>query len=190
MPERTHDFGHYGARGIKGHEAVARQLDRLVEYIRTPITQPRGLLARLRYLTKSPASRAAAKEAGLTVTDRTLREWERGMRKPNKANLSRIENAYREVRRQRVVRDLTRRLNRDGRGTRIEIHPMNQSQVSPPHMRPVEYRTLNVRDWDGIVHAWAEDDDDAMEAEWIDMIEDLGSNWGQYEYVTNVGFAA
>lgn len=190
MPEKSMEPGKYGARGIKGHEAVARQLDRLVDYIRTPITQPRGLMARLRYLLKSPASRAAAKEAGLTVTDRTLREWERGMRKPNKANLGRIENAYREVRRQRVVRELTRRLEKEGRGTRVEIHPLNQSAVSPPHMRPLEYRTLNIRHWGPIVRAWAEGDDDAMEASWIDQIVDLGSDWGKYEYVTNVGFAA
>lgn len=29
MPERHLDFGKFGARGIKGHEAVARQLDAL-----------------------------------------------------------------------------------------------------------------------------------------------------------------
>ncbi|TRO55669.1 transcriptional regulator, partial [Streptomyces sp. IB201691-2A2] len=25
---------------------------------------------------------------------------------------------------------------------------------------------------------------------WVDQVVDLGSQWGQYEYVTNVGFAA
>lgn len=29
MPEPNLEFGKYGARGIKGHEAVARQLDAL-----------------------------------------------------------------------------------------------------------------------------------------------------------------
>lgn len=37
--------GEYGARGIKGHEAVARQLDALAGYIATPVTARRGLLA-------------------------------------------------------------------------------------------------------------------------------------------------
>jgi hypothetical protein len=36
MPERNIEFGKYGARGIKGHEAVARQLDALAGYIATP----------------------------------------------------------------------------------------------------------------------------------------------------------
>ncbi|MDH6565108.1 hypothetical protein M2160_000129 [Streptomyces sp. SAI-117] len=36
MPERNIEFGKYGARGIKGHEAVARQLDALAGHIATP----------------------------------------------------------------------------------------------------------------------------------------------------------
>ena len=57
MPERTIHFGAYGARGIKGHEAVARQLDALAGFIATPITQKRGLMARLHYLTRSDHAR-------------------------------------------------------------------------------------------------------------------------------------
>jgi hypothetical protein len=68
MPERNIEFGKYGARGIKGHEAVARQLDALAG---------RGLLARLHYLTRIDHARNAARAAGLTVTDRTLRAWRR-----------------------------------------------------------------------------------------------------------------
>lgn len=190
MPERTNEFGKYGAHGIKGADAVARQLDRLVEYIRTPITQARGLNARLNYLTRSKAARAAARAAGLTVTDRTLREWKRGMRKPHKANLQRIENAYRAVRRRNVKRQLIARLNRGGRGTQVEIHPVNQSRVSQPHIRAIEMRRINIRKWDRLVAAWARGDDHALDDEWVDQIADLGSQWGQYEYVSNVGFAA
>jgi hypothetical protein len=55
----------------------------------------------------------------------------------------------------------------------------------------VEYRTLNVRHWDRIVEAWAEGDDQALDEAWIsDATVDPGSEWGQYEYVTNIGFAA
>lgn len=190
MPEKNQEFGKYGARGIKGHEAVARQLDKLVTFIRTPITQARGLAARLNYLTASPRRLQAARAAGLDVTPKTLSAWQRGMRNPNKANLQRIEQAYRQVRRDNVIRDLTRRLNRDGRGTVVEIHPLNQSQVARPRQRPVEFRRLTIRHWDRIVRAWGHGDDDGMESAWIDEIVDLGSQWGQYEYVTNVGFAA
>ncbi|MDH6565107.1 hypothetical protein M2160_000128 [Streptomyces sp. SAI-117] len=63
------------------------------------------------------------------------------------------------MRRGSVARYLAARLNRDGRGTRVEIHPLNQSQVSRPRQRPVEFRAMNVRRWDRIVAAWAAGDD-------------------------------
>ncbi|SOE06728.1 transcriptional regulator [Streptomyces sp. Ag109_G2-15] len=191
MPERNIEFGKYGARGIKGHEAVARQLDALASFIATPITARRGLLARLHYLTRTDHARQAAREVGLTVTERTLKAWQDGRRSPSKKNLERIETAYRTVRRHNVARYLLARLNREGRGTRVEFHPLNQSQVDRPRQRVVTYRTLNVRHWDRIVEAWANDDEEALDDAWIsDAVVDLGSEWGQYEYVTNIGFAA
>ncbi|MCX4705990.1 transcriptional regulator [Streptomyces sp. NBC_01373] len=176
---------------MKGHEAVARRLDALANFIATPVTTRRGLLARLHYLTRSDHARRAAREAGLTVTDRTLKAWLDGRRSPSRRNLERVEAAYRTVRRQNVVRYLLARLNREGRGTRVEFHPLNQSQVDRPRQRAVQYRTLNVRRWDRIVEAWANDDAEALDDAWVtDVVVDLGSEWGQYEYVTNVGFAA
>lgn len=191
MPERNIDFGKYGARGIKGHEAVARQLDALANFIATPITQRRGLLARLHYLTRTDHARQAARDAGLTVTDRTLKAWLDGRRNPSKKNLQNIETAYRTVRRHNVARYLLARLNRDGRGTRVEFHPLNQSQVPRPRQRAIQYRTLNVRQWNRIIEAWAANNDAALDDAWInDATVDLGSEWGEYEYVTNIGFAA
>ncbi|WP_367325516.1 transcriptional regulator [Streptomyces sp. HUAS ZL42] len=191
MPERNIEFGRYGARGIKGHEAVARQLDALAGFIATPVTARRGLLARLHYLTRTDHARAAAREAGLAVTERTLKAWLVGRRSPSRKNLERIEAAYRTVRRHNVARYLLTRLNREGRGTRVEFHPLNQSQVDRPRQRVVEYRTLNVRHWDRVVDAWAADDYEALDEAWVnDAVVDLGSEWGQYEYVTNIGFAA
>ncbi|MFE1852138.1 transcriptional regulator [Streptomyces sp. NPDC059489] len=190
MPERNIEFGLHGARGIKGHEAVARQLDALAGYIATPITACRGLLARLYYLTRTDHARAAARETGLTVTNRTLKAWPHGKRSPSRANLGRIEHAYRAVRRENVARYLLARLSREGRGTRVEIHPLNQSQVERPRRRVAEFRTLNIRGWDRIVEAWATGDDRGLDDAWVEQIVDLGSQWGQYEYVTNIGFAA
>lgn len=191
MPERNLEFGKYGARGIRGHEAVARQLDTLAGFIATPITTRRGLLARLHYLTRTDHARAAAREAGLTVTDRTLKAWLDEKRSPSRKNLANIETAYRTVRRQNVARYLLARLNREGRGTRVEFHPLNQSQVDRPRQRGVSFRTLNVRHWDRIVEAWVAADDAALDEAWVsDATVDLGSEWGQYEYVTNIGFAA
>ncbi|SFX81615.1 transcriptional regulator (plasmid) [Streptomyces atratus] len=189
MPERTIDFGKFGARGIKGSEAVARKLDYLADGIVTPVTVKRGLMARLHYLTRTDHSRKAARDAGLTVTDRTLKAWLDEKRRPSNANLERIDAAYRRVRRRNVARHLLRRLNAGG-GTRVEIHPLNQSQVPRPLQRVVEYRTMNVRRWDRIVEAWASGDQQGLDDAWEDVIVDLGSQWGQYEYVTNIGFAA
>ncbi|MFJ8897624.1 transcriptional regulator [Streptomyces sp. NPDC102359] len=191
MPERNIEFGAFGARGLKGHEAVARRLDALAGFVATPVTARRGLLARLHYLTRTGRAREAAREAGLTVTDRTLKAWLEGSRTPTRRNLERVETAYRAVRRQNVARYLLARLNREGRGTRVEFHPLNQSQVDRPRQRVISYRTLNVRHWDRVVDAWAAQDDAALDEAWIsDVVVDLGSEWGQYEYVSNVGFAA
>ncbi|MCX4617689.1 transcriptional regulator [Streptomyces mirabilis] len=190
MPERNIEFGKYGARGLKGHEAVARQLDHLAGYIATPITARRGLTARLNYLTRTAHARAAAAALGFTPTKAQLKGWRDGSITPRRATLEKIEQAYRTVRRENVARYLLARLNREGRGTRVEIHPVNQSQVDRPRQRVVEFRTLNVRRWDRIVAAWAAGDDQELDDAWVDQVIDLGSQWGQYEYVTNVGFAA
>ncbi|EGJ72627.1 hypothetical protein STTU_p0014 (plasmid) [Streptomyces sp. Tu6071] len=53
-----------------------------------------------------------------------------------------------------------------------------------PISSAVEYRILNVRTWEA-------GDDAGLDAAWVDeVVVDLGSQWGQYEYVTNIGFAA
>jgi hypothetical protein len=89
------------------------------------------------------------------------------------------------VRRHNAARHLLGRLNRDGRGTRVEIHPLNQSQVPRTLQRVMEYRTMNVRRWGRVVGSWAAGDHQSLDATWQDTIVDLGSQWGQYEYVTN-----
>ncbi|GAA0443528.1 hypothetical protein GCM10009544_02960 [Streptomyces stramineus] len=60
MPEKNLDFGKYGARGIKGSDAVARKLDEPAGGIATPVTARRALIARLHYLTRTGKSRQAA----------------------------------------------------------------------------------------------------------------------------------
>ncbi|MFI6254187.1 transcriptional regulator [Streptomyces sp. NPDC051016] len=188
MPDRTHDFGHYGAQGQRGSQAAARVLDALAGYIASPVTASRGLAARLRYL-DTAAGRNAMRQAGITVTPRTLRAWLTGRQRPNRANLARLDTAYRALRRHNVARYLLRRLNAGG-GTRVEIHPLDQSHVPIPHQRVLEYRRLNIRTWDAIIDAWTTADARALDDAWIDQIVNLGSQWGKYEYVTSVGFAA
>lgn len=190
MPERNSDFGRFGASGVRGSELVGRKLDDLAGGIATPVTAKRGLMARLNYLTRSEHARQAARDAGLTVTDRTLKAWLEGKRRPSAKNLKKIDDAYRVVRRQNVARHLLKRLNANG-GTRVEIHPLNQSGVARPLQRDVPFRHMNVRRWDRIVGAWAAGDYHGLDAAWTDdILPDLGSQYGAYEYCTNVGFAA
>ncbi|MFI5621421.1 transcriptional regulator [Streptomyces sp. NPDC051567] len=189
-PGKNIDFGLFGACGIKGGDAVADQLDKLAGGIAIPVTSQRGWTARLNYLTRAGHARQAAKAAGLTVTDRILKAWREGKQQPSRASLEKIGRAYRAVRRRNVAAHLLKRLNRDGRGTRIEVHPLDQSQVPQRHKRVLPHRELNVRRWDRLVGAWAAGDHTGLEAAWGDVIGDLGSDWGSYEYVTNVGFAA
>ncbi len=47
MPQKNLEFGKLGARGIKGSDAAAHQLDGLIDFIETPVTARRGLIARL-----------------------------------------------------------------------------------------------------------------------------------------------
>lgn len=190
MPQKNIDFGKFRARGVKGSELVARRLDGLAGGIATPITTKRGLMARLHYLTRSGHARKAARDAGLTVSDRTLKAWLGSKRRPSAKNLQKIDEAYRAVRRQNVARHLLKRLNANG-GTRVEIHPLDQSQVARPLQRALPHRTMNVRRWDRIVGSWAAGDLRALDAVWTDgILPDLGSQYGAYEYCTSVGFAA
>ncbi|MEU2564877.1 transcriptional regulator [Streptomyces longispororuber] len=189
MPDRTHDFGRYGASGERGSQAAAHVLDSLAGGIASPLTTRRGLTARLRYLTRSTAGHDAMRQAGITVTPRTLKAWLTGRQRPNKANLAKIDTAYRTLRRRNVARYLLKRLNANG-GTRVEIHPLDQSRVPIPHQRVLEYRRLNIRNWDAIIDAWTRGDTHALDNAWIDQMVNLGSQWGKYEYVSSVGFAA
>lgn len=189
MPDRTHDFGRYGASGERGSEATARVLDSLAGGIASPVTTPRGLSARLRYLTRSSAGHDTMRQTGITVTPRTLKAWLAGKQRPNKANLAKIDAAYWALRRRNVARYLLKRLNANG-GTRVEIHPLDQSHVPITRRRVLEYRRLNIRNWDTIIDAWARSDAQALDNAWIDQMTNLGSQWGKYEYVSSVGFAA
>ena len=50
---------------------------------------------------------------------------------------------------------------------------------------------MNVRRWDAIVTALANDDPRALDDVWTTgVLPGLGSQWGQCEYVSSIGFAA
>ncbi|MFC7219296.1 transcriptional regulator [Streptomyces polyrhachis] len=189
MAGRWIDFGQYGAAGVPGAQALARQLDELLTGVTSPVDSDRGLEARLRYLTASPAGYQAMDRAGIAVTQRTLLRWLSGESHPHHANLQRLDTAYWDLRRRNVARDLKRRLNAEGRGTRMEIYPVDQAGVATAHRRALPPRSLNVRLlWDDMVDAWLTADRTTLDDIWDDIISGLDSQYDAYSYVTAVGF--
>ncbi|WP_331757267.1 transcriptional regulator (plasmid) [Streptomyces sp. NBC_01525] len=190
---RWRDLGAYRARGLPGWVALAEGLDRMVTGIESPVGTARGLAARLRYLTASDAGYEAMDRAGIHVRPRTLIAWLAEEQTPSKANLARLDAAYWQLRRRNTVPDLKRRLNNRGRGTRIEIDPVDQSQVERRHQRDLQTRSINVRGgvWDRAVDAWIDGNTDELDAIWDEIISSgLGTDWDAYTHVSSVGWAA
>ncbi|GAB2808345.1 hypothetical protein [Streptomyces daliensis] len=183
----------HGAQGMRGGDALAREMDRILHShgIASPVTSKRGLSARLRYL-DSAAGREALREAG--VKPRTLRDWRAGRTTPSRASREKIDAAYWSRRRENLMRSgaMKRHLNNDGRGTRMEIYPVDQSDVPEKYRRPtVQSRTIQVRYvWDDAVDAWGAGNGDILGEIWDDIIADLDSDWVAYAYVSGVGLSA
>ena len=190
---RWKDLGTFRARGVPGWEALAGGIDGMVTGIESPVDSERGLAARLRYLTASDAGYEAMDRAGVHVRPRTLLAWLAEEQTPSKANLDRLDAAYWDLRRRNVAADLKRRLDNRGRGTRIEIDPVDQSRVERRHQRDLETRNINVRGavWDRAVDAWIAHDTRELEAIWDDIIQSsLGTDWDAYTHVSSIGWAA
>ncbi|WP_331722496.1 transcriptional regulator [Streptomyces anulatus] len=191
MAGRWKDFGHYGATGAPGAEALGIAIEGMVSGIASPVDSDRGLAARLNYLTKSDAGYEAMDRAGVHVSPRTLMAWLAEERTPNRANRSRLDTAYWDLRRRNVATDLKHRLNNGGRGTRVEINPVDQTGVDRKHQRDLSTRSISVRGvWDRAVDAWMNDDLAELDAIWDDIIEDLGSDYDAYSHVSSIGWAA
>ncbi|MET9805967.1 hypothetical protein [Streptomyces halstedii] len=185
------EFGKYHAQGQKGAEALGAEIERIARKggISSPVTSSRGLRARLRYL-DSEAGRRALAEHG--VSERLRRAWEGG-RTPSRAKLAAVDAAYWDRRRANLIRSgaLKRLLDNEGRGRRIEIHPVDQSTVPEKRRRVVEQRTVTARYiWNDAVSAWASGDLDTLDEIWDDVISDLDSDYAAYAYVGSIGISA
>lgn len=185
--------GGSGASGIPGGKAIADRLTELADGVKSPITTDRGLAARLRYLTKSSAGYDAMNAAGIDVTARTMMAWLAEERTPNAANLAKIEAAYTDLHNRNMAASLRKRLDNRGRGTRIEIHPVDQTAVPAEQQRDLQIRRVNVRpaDWGRLVNQWAAGDIDGMNDTWQALAADtLGTDWNAYSVVDHIGFGA
>ncbi|MFJ2884320.1 MULTISPECIES: transcriptional regulator [unclassified Streptomyces] len=191
MAGRWGDFGQYGADGVSGAEALGIAMEGMVRGIASPVDSERGLAARLNYLTKSDAGYEAMDRAGVHVSPRTLMAWLAEERTPNKANLARLDAAYWDLRRRNVGQDLKNRLNNGGRGTRVEINPVNQARVQQKRQRDLSSRSVSVRGvWDRAVDAWMDDDLEELDAVWDEILDLIGSDYDGYSYVSSIGWAA
>ncbi|MFG3398757.1 transcriptional regulator [Streptomyces parvus] len=191
MAGRWMDFGKYGAAGAPGAEALGIAMEGMVRGIASPVDSERGLAARLNYLTRSDAGYEAMDRAGVHVSPRTLMAWLAEERTPNKANLARLDAAYWDLRRRNVAADLKHRLNNNGRGTRVEINPVNQRGVEEKYRRDLAPRSVNVRGvWDRAVDAWMDDDLDELDAVWDEVLDLIGSDYDGYSYVSSIGWSA
>ncbi|MDI3347541.1 hypothetical protein ACFW0U_21075 [Streptomyces albidoflavus] len=185
------EFGKHHAQGQKGAQALGQEIERIARQggITSPVTTPRGLRARLRYL-DSPAGRLALAEHG--VSSRLLRAWAAG-RTPSRAKLAAVDAAYWGRRRENLVRSgaLKRLLDNEGRGRRIEIYPVDQSAVPEKRKRVISQRTVTARYiWDDAVGAWASGDLNTLDEIWDDVISDLDSDYAAYAYVESIGISA
>lgn len=185
--------GGSGADGIPGGQAIANRLTELANGVKSSVDTDRGLAARLRYLTKSSAGYDAMNTAGINVTPRTLMAWLAEERTPNPANLARIDAAYTDLHNRNMAASLKRRLASGGRGTRIEVHPVDQTAVPAEQQRDLQIRKVNIRppDWHQLVNHWAVGDIAALDTTWEQIAADtLGTDWNAYRSVSHIGFGA
>ncbi|MFI7296883.1 transcriptional regulator [Streptomyces sp. NPDC050121] len=183
-------FGRYGATGISGGAALARHLDeRAANGSLAPISDPRGLAVRLRYLARDEQGLAWLRLAQVTVTERTIARWRTARQRPLPANLEKIDRAFWACRRHNLVGYYKQRLWNDGRGTRIEVHPVDQQHVAPHRRRELNIRRITVRtDWRRVVEAWNSCDQKALDDAWGAIADSLGSDHGAYHHVSHIGF--
>jgi hypothetical protein len=182
-------FGQLGAHGVPGAVALTATLDDIAHVTDPHRTPDERLRRNLLYLTRSRTGYAYMQDCGIRLEHRKITAWLAEDRAPSAEQQRRLENAFRLLRRRNMGPSLTRRLNADG-GTRVEIYPVDQSEVAPEHQREARWRHKNIYRWDDIVQAWARSDLLDLSHRWHYVISDLDSDWRQYEYVTHLGFWA
>ncbi|MFE5220805.1 transcriptional regulator [Streptomyces sp. NPDC056568] len=153
------------------------------------MTAPERLRRNLLYLTRSRTGYIYMQDCGIRMDRRMISAWLAEERCPRCEQQRRLEDAFRLLRRRNMAPSMTRRLNAGG-GTRVEIYPVDQSEVDDKHRRTSRWRHKNVYCWDPIVAAWSRSDLQELTHQWHDVITDLDSDWRMYEHVTHLGFWA
>ncbi len=192
MAGRWMELGKYQARGIEGGVAMAIHLDSEVmkRGIKSPITSKRGLDARMKYLSEKKGGAEAMAAAGITAKPRQIKKWVDGEVTPRPDNLAKIDAAYWSLKGRNLAPRLKKLLDNNGAGTEIEIYPVDQSQVPEKYQRDINVRRINLRNvWEDFVDAWVDDDFQALDEIWDEVLNQLGSEYDSYTFVQHVGFA-
>jgi hypothetical protein len=128
-------------------------------------------------MTRSEHARTLMASEGLNPSRETLSKWLDGTQQPKASNLALIDQTYRRMRRHNVARYLLQRLNAGG-GTRVEIHPADDTFVQERHRRrDKQMRKINIRKWDRIIAAWADGawekgNEEPLDDAWVDELRD------------------
>ncbi|MGW7786870.1 transcriptional regulator [Streptomyces tricolor] len=174
---------------MPGAVALTTRLDEIAQ-VTDPYKTPSERLRRnLLYLTRSRTGYAFMRDCGIRMDGRMIAAWLAEECCPRPGQQQRLEDAYRLLRRRNMAPSMTRRLNAGG-GTRVEIYPVDQSNVDDKHRRTARWRNKNIYRWDPIVAAWSLSDLRELTHRWHDVITDLDSDWRMYEHVTHLGFWA
>ncbi|WP_326782450.1 transcriptional regulator [Streptomyces longwoodensis] len=169
--------------------ALNTTLDEIAQVTSRWITPTQRLRRNLLYLTRSRTGYTFMQDCGIRMDRRMITAWLAEERIPGPEQQRRLEDAFRLLRRRNMAPSMTRRLNARG-GTRVEIYPVDQSDVDDKHRRTARWRRKNIYRWDPIVAAWSRSDLRELTHRWHDVITDLDSDWRMYEHVTHLGFWA
>ncbi|WNO62398.1 hypothetical protein RPQ02_40260 [Streptomyces sp. AM2-3-1] len=185
--EHAMGFGELGAKGIEGGRALAASLDRRVfDDVAWTRSEQERLKQAVKYLSVKKGAAAALQAHHITADPAALTQWLSPDHAPSLDVQQGVQHAFRDLRRRNIAPWLTRYLNA-GRGTRIEIQPVDQEHVEARHRRPLRVREKNIYRWDPIVQAWASQDSLEMEHLWEWAISALGSDYHSYLYVERIG---
>ncbi|MER7966797.1 hypothetical protein ACFT1B_18480 [Streptomyces griseoincarnatus] len=119
--------------------ALNATLDEIAQVTDPYMTPSERLRRNLLYLTRSRTGYTYMQDCGIRVDRRMITAWLAEERCPRPEQQQRLENAFRLLRRRNMAPSMTRRLN-DGGGTRVEIYPVDQSEVDDRHRRTARWR--------------------------------------------------
>ncbi|MFD7552451.1 hypothetical protein [Streptomyces sp. NPDC059816] len=135
---------------------------------------------------------AALRQAGVTVTDGTIRRWFSRVQRPGAANRELLDTAYWTLRAHNMLRILgwlKRHLDNNGRGITLEIYPVDQAMVRGMYRRDLKVRNKKARrEWLAFIDAFQAGRERELEARWEEaFIRDIDSDWAAYTFVSHVG---